>query len=51
MGIGDRLEIEYFNGPHLINDKETFAFILRNLNWPVPGNLVAREACQFGFPE
>jgi len=36
MGIGDRTEIEYFNGPHTINGKDTFAFILRNLNWPDP---------------
>lgn len=37
MGIGDRTEIEYFDGPHTINGKDTFAFILRNLNWPDPG--------------
>lgn len=38
MGIGDRTEIEYFDGPHTINGKDTFAFILRNLNWSQPGN-------------
>lgn len=37
MGIGDRTEIEYFDGPHTINGKATFDFILRNLNWPEPG--------------
>ncbi|MFK7777742.1 MAG: hypothetical protein QM501_06420, partial [Gimesia sp.] len=34
MGIGDRTEIEFFDGPHTINGKATFDFILRNLNWP-----------------
>ena len=33
MGIGDRTEIEYFNGPHTINGQGTFAFIFRNLDW------------------
>ncbi len=36
MGIGDRTEIEFFNGPHTINGKATFDFILRNLNWSQP---------------
>ncbi|MCH9656080.1 MAG: hypothetical protein K0U86_12855 [Planctomycetes bacterium] len=34
MGIGERTEIEFFDGPHTINGNNTFAFILRNLNWP-----------------
>lgn len=36
MGIGDKTEIEFFDGPHTINGKNTFDFILRNLNWPEP---------------
>lgn len=36
MGIGDRTEIEFFDGPHTINGKNTFTFILRNLNWSQP---------------
>ncbi|QDT30657.1 Alpha/beta hydrolase family protein [Gimesia panareensis] len=38
MGIGDRTEIEYFNGPHTINGQGTFAFIFRNLNWKPSGD-------------
>lgn len=38
MGIGERTEIEYFDGPHTINGKDTFDFILRNLNWYPPKN-------------
>jgi dienelactone hydrolase len=34
MGIGDRTEIEFFNGPHAINGKGTFAFLARCLRWP-----------------
>ncbi|KAA0135826.1 hypothetical protein FYZ48_16985 [Gimesia chilikensis] len=37
MGIGDRTEIEYFDGPHTINGQGTFDFIFRHLNWkPTP---------------
>ena len=34
LGIGDRCEIEWFDGPHTINGKQTFDFLHRNLNWP-----------------
>lgn len=33
-GIGDRTEIEFFIGGHVINGQRTFAFLHRNLNWP-----------------
>ena len=38
LGIGDRTEIEFFNGPHTINGKGTFRFLHRHLNWPEPEN-------------
>ena len=31
MGIGDRTEIEFFNGPHTINGAGTFAFLRKHL--------------------
>lgn len=34
LGIGDRTEIEYFNGPHTINSKGSFEFLHKHLNWP-----------------
>jgi cephalosporin-C deacetylase-like acetyl esterase len=34
LGIGDRTEIEFFNGPHTIHGVGTFEFLHRNLNWP-----------------
>jgi hypothetical protein len=34
MGIGDRTEIEYFNGPHTIHGAGTFQFLHRHLRWP-----------------
>jgi dienelactone hydrolase len=34
MNIGDRTEIEYFDGPHTINGKGTFEFLHKHLNWP-----------------
>ena len=33
LGIGDRTEIEYFNGPHEINGRGTFIFLQKQLNW------------------
>ncbi len=35
LGIGDRCEIEWFNGPHRINGVGTYDFLARHLNWPV----------------
>jgi dienelactone hydrolase len=34
LGIGDRTEIEFFNGPHTINGVGTFKFLHNHLNWP-----------------
>ena len=34
MGIGDRTEIEFFNGPHTIHGVGTFEFLRRHLQWP-----------------
>jgi dienelactone hydrolase len=34
LGLGDRTEIEFFNGPHSINGRATFDFLHRHLNWP-----------------
>lgn len=34
LGIGDRTEIEFFDGPHNINGVGTFQFLHRHLNWP-----------------
>jgi len=36
LGIGDRAEIEFFNGPHTINGAGTFRFLHQHLNWPEP---------------
>jgi dienelactone hydrolase len=35
MGIGDKTEIEFFNGPHTIHGVGTFEFLRRHLKWPV----------------
>jgi dienelactone hydrolase len=34
LGIGDRTEIEFFNGPHTINGVGTFDFLRKHLRWP-----------------
>jgi hypothetical protein len=34
MGLPDRVEIEFFNGPHTINGQGTFQFLKRHLKWP-----------------
>ena len=36
LKIPDRCEIEWFDGPHTINGKGTFAFLHKHLKWPVP---------------
>jgi cephalosporin-C deacetylase-like acetyl esterase len=33
QGLGDRTEIEFFNGPHSIHGVGTFAFLDRHLGW------------------
>jgi len=34
LGIPDRTDIEFFNGPHTINGQGTFKFLHKHLNWP-----------------
>jgi hypothetical protein len=34
LGLADRVEIGYFNGPHSIDGTATFPFLARKLNWP-----------------
>ncbi len=34
LGLGDKTEIEFFNGPHTINGQATYEFLHRHLNWP-----------------
>jgi hypothetical protein len=36
LGLGDRTEIEFFDGPHTIHGKGTFDFLHRHLRWPKP---------------
>lgn len=36
LGIPERTEIEFFDGPHTINGQGTFAFLHRHLEWPAP---------------
>ena len=33
LGLGDKTEIEFFNGPHTINGKQTYDFLHKHLNW------------------
>jgi dienelactone hydrolase len=34
LGIPERAEVEFFNGPHTIHGVGTFAFLRRQLRWP-----------------
>jgi dienelactone hydrolase len=34
LHLGDRCQIEWFVGPHTINEKGTFDFLHKHLNWP-----------------
>ena len=36
LGIVDRTQIEYFDGPHEIHGKGTFQFLHQHLDWPEP---------------
>ncbi len=36
LGIPEKTEIEFFNGPHTINGKGSFDFLHKYLNWPKP---------------
>lgn len=38
LGIGDRTEMEVFNGPHTIHGVGTFQFLHKHLKWPEPKN-------------
>ena len=38
LGLADRTEIEFFNGPHQTNGVGTFRFLERHLSWPAGGN-------------
>jgi len=33
LEIGDKTEIEYFNGPHTIHGVKTFEFLAKQLGW------------------
>jgi dienelactone hydrolase len=35
LGLGDRVALEWFVGPHTINGKGTFEFLHKHLKWPV----------------
>jgi hypothetical protein len=35
LGLGDRTDIEYFQGGHSINAQGTFAFLHKHLRWPI----------------
>jgi len=37
LGIPERTEIEFFDGPHEIHGVGTFKFLHRHLRWPEPG--------------
>ena len=34
LGLADKTEIEFFNGPHTINGVQTYEFLHKHLNWP-----------------
>ena len=34
LGVPEKTEIEFFQGPHTINGKGTFDFLHRHLKWP-----------------
>jgi dienelactone hydrolase len=34
LGLGERTEIEFFDGPHTINGQATYRFLHRHLDWP-----------------
>lgn len=36
LGVPDRTQIEYFNGPHTIHGVGTYSFLHRHLAWPEP---------------
>ena len=36
LGLADKTEIEFFNGPHTINGDGTYRFLHKHLSWPEP---------------
>jgi len=36
LGIGDRCQLEWFNGPHMIHGQGTYDFLHQRLHWPKP---------------
>jgi hypothetical protein len=36
LGIADRAELEFFDGPHTIHGVGTFQFLKKHLDWPKP---------------
>jgi hypothetical protein len=36
LGLADRTEIEFFDGPHTIHGEGTYRFLHRHLKWPEP---------------
>jgi dienelactone hydrolase len=42
LGVPERAEIEFFNGPHTIHGQGTFRFLHRHLDWPEPGGPAVR---------
>ncbi len=36
LGLADRAELEFFDGPHTIHGQGTFRFLHRHLKWPEP---------------
>lgn len=38
LGIPDRTEIDWFDGPHTIHADKTFPFLHRHLDWPEPAD-------------
>ena len=38
LGLGDRTEIEFFDGPHTIHGQGTFRFLEKHLRWPAGKN-------------
>jgi hypothetical protein len=43
LGLSDRTEIEFFNGPHTIHGVKTFEFLHKHLDWPDQNGLTQRR--------
>jgi dienelactone hydrolase len=39
LGIGDRCELEWFNGPHMVHGRGTYDFLHQRLKWPKPAGV------------